>query len=69
MGTIIQSLLRQDDQHSFIVQPRDIEYSGNTTPTRPLRVELESFFKLVLCFDEGHRVTRLPASSKELVNG
>jgi hypothetical protein len=36
---------------------------------RLLRVGLESFFKLLLRFDKGHRVTTLPANSKELVNG
>ena len=34
-----------------------------------LRVGLEFLFKLIFRVDEGHRVTRVPANSKELANG
>ena len=34
-----------------------------------LQVGLESLFKLRFRFHEGHKVSRLPANSKELVNG
>ena len=53
---------------SLIVQHWATEYAtGNMVC--PLCVGPELLFKLLFCFDEGYRVTRVLASSKELVNG